>query len=292
MKVGILGSEGYIASFLKKRLAEESGIEHVVLYDKVRSDQVCYMDLSEPEKFDYEKLDGLDYLIFTAAVSGPDQCAGQYELCWKINVEGTEYVIAQALKRNIRVLFFSSDAVYGDDYDQIKDEESEKHPKTPYGKMKCHVEDAFVGSSDFKAIRLSYVVSQRDKFVSYCMECFKTKTEAEIFHPFYRSCITVHDVLDTVCWMLHHWEQYPHRFYNVAGTELVSRVRIADELIRICGAQIKYKIVTPGQEFFQNRPAITQMKSRYNEQYHIIESTSFSEKMKNEIRKEFCRNYE
>lgn len=57
-------------------------------------------------RFDYSTLDNIDYIIFTAAVSGPDQCAEEFDLCWKVNVDGTLFFITEAIKRKCKVLFF------------------------------------------------------------------------------------------------------------------------------------------------------------------------------------------
>ena len=82
-----------------------------------------------------------------------------------------------------------------------------------------------------------------------------------------------------------HWEEYPYFVLNVAGQELVSRVRIVDEINRIIQRKINYKIVTPNSKFYQNRPAITQMKSLYLEKYEIVENKSFTEKIQEEMEK-------
>lgn len=282
MKIAIVGSSGYIAGFLLKRLKNEKMVESVLEIDQTQ-ETACQMNLLKAEEFDYSVLNDIDYVIFTAAVSGPDQCASDFELCWNINVVGTGYFIEQAIERNCRVLFFSSDAVFGDVPGYIYDENSETCAVTPYGRMKKTIEDEFKGNSGFKAIRLSYVASIKDRFVSYCLNCIKEGKEAEVFHPFYRNCISITDVVDVVDWLIHHWDEYNPDVLNVAGKELVSRVRIADELNRNLGGTLHYSISMPNEEFYKNRPEITQMRSLYLQKYHIIEDNTFTEKMKKEL---------
>lgn len=282
MKIAIVGSSGYIAGFLLKRFEEEECIESILEIDQTQG-MACRMNLLKPKEFDYSVLNDIDYVIFTAAVSGPDQCASDFELCWNINVAGTDYFIEQAIERNCRVLFFSSDAVFGDIPGHIYDENSETCASTPYGRMKKAVEDKFKGNCNFKAIRLSYVASVKDRFVSYCLNCIKEGKEAEVFHPFYRNCISITDVVDVVDWLIHHWDEYNPDVLNVAGKELVSRVRIADELNRNLGGTLHYSISMPNEEFYKNRPEITQMRSLYLQKYHIIEDNTFTEKMKKEL---------
>lgn len=282
MNVAITGSSGYIAGFLLDSLKMESGVERIIrISSSVGAD--FYLDLQEAEKFDYSVLENIDIIIFTAAISGPDQCAAQFESCWKINVTGTGYFINEAIKHHCKVLFFSSDAVFGNISGEIYTEESETKAITPYGQMKKAVEDRFREEFGFKAIRLSYVVSKQDRFVSYCLKCIENGDVAEIFHPLYRNCITASQVVTIVQWFIRHWDEYSPSVLNAAGTELVSRVRIADEINRLLGDELRYIISYPGEKFYENRPQITQMKSLYIEKYGILENATFTEKFKKEL---------
>lgn len=283
MRIALVGSSSYIAGYLVERLQNEHTVDSVIKIG--RSGEFDeFLDLQSPESFNYSILDSVDVVVFTAAVSGPDKCASDFEMCWSINVIGTEYFIKQAIERKCRVLFFSSDAVYGDIPGFIYDETSKTNANTPYGRMKKAVEDEFFNVPEFKSLRLSYVVSARDKFVKYCLNCIKKQETAEIYHPFYRNCISVSDVEDAVLWMLTNWHSYQPHTLNVAGKELVSRVRIADEINRLLDNQLKYIIVKPEKEFYKNRPQITQMRSCYIRKYDIMEDNTFSEKIKKELK--------
>lgn len=276
-----MGCTGYIAGFLRKRFKSENWD---ILPIGRRAPAEAILHLEEAERFDYGTLEGVDAVVFTAAVSGPDKCANEFEACWKINVTGTERFIREAMARGCRVLFFSSDAVFGDIPGAVYTEDSKTAAATPYGRMKKAVEDAFRGQSLFKAIRLPYVVSAKDRFVSRCLAAIENGEEVEVFHPFYRNCVVVSDVADAVVWLLKNWEAYGPAVLNVAGRELVSRVRIVDELNRIFDGKLKYRIVDPGEGFFQNRPRITEMRSDYLEPYGILESKTFSERFQFELK--------
>lgn len=282
MRVALVGSGGYIAGFLADRFDRHESIETVLKIDQSENAD-GFLNLSEPEKFNYASLENVDFIVFTAAISGPDKCAVDFEFCWDINVTGTIYFIKEAVKRNCRVLFFSSDAVFGDIPGEIYTESSVTKAETPYGRMKKTVEDTFRSSPYFKAIRLSYVVSAKDRFVSYCLGCIERKEAADIFHPFYRNCIGISDVVNVVVWMLEHWWEYRPYVLNVSGKELVSRVRIADELNRLFNGRLTYTISNPGDDFYRNRPPVTQMTSLYMHQYGIIEDNTFTEKLKKEL---------
>ena len=282
MKTALVGSSGYIAQYILKKFTDEPEVESVLKIDRSDAADV-FLDLSKAEKFEYSVLDDIDYIVFTAAISGPDQCAREFDVCWKINVSGTSYFIREAIRRKCKVLFFSSDAAFGDIPGKIYDEESETKACTPYGKMKKAVEDEFKNEANFKAIRLSYVASAKDKFYTYLLNCIRNGEEADIFHPFYRNVTVVNDVVDVVVFFALHWGEYEQTFLNVAGKELVSRLRMADELNRFIGGGLKYTISMPGEDFFRNRPKITQMKSLYMNKHEIIADTTFTEKIAKEL---------
>ena len=282
MVVAVVGGSGYIGGALLERLKAADTVERVLRVGITPEDD-AYLDLCQADRFDYSLLDGVDFVVFMAAVSGPDQCAAEYERCWEINVTGTVKFIEEAAARGCDTLFFSSDAAFGDIPGAVYTELSETRADTPYGRMKKAVEDHFKESPHFKAIRLSYVVSARDRFTSYCLNCVKTGETAEVFHPFYRNCISLGNVIHVVLWMLENWAAYRPWVLNVAGPELVSRVRIADELNRLLPRKLTYTVRLPDEAFYRNRPPITQMKSLYLEEYGILTDGTFTELLKHEM---------
>ena len=284
MKIAIVGSSGYIAKHLMKAFMAQLGNCEIIKID-MTDDADIKLQLTAPAEFDYEKLNGIDYVIFTAAISGPDMCANEFDKCWDINVTGTTYFIRQAILRNVKVLFFSSDATFGNIDGHIYDEDSETQAYTAYGKMKKAIEDEFKTSKLFKCIRLSYVVSENDKFISYCLSCIRKGETADIFHPFYRNCITVSDVIKAILWLMQNWTEFNSFVLNLTGTELVSRVRMVDEMNRFFGNKLKYTVTQPDENFFKNRPQVTQMKSKYLYSLNIIENKTFTEKFQTELKK-------
>lgn len=282
MKVAIVGSYGYIAGYLLKEFSSMPEVEQILKIDVKDADEI--IDLQHADRFDYDRLKDIDIIVFTAAISGPDKCASEFDFCWSINVTGTQYFIKQAIARTCRVIFFSSDAVFGDIPGRIYDENSVTAAVTPYGRMKKSIEDEFKDSPYFKAIRLSYVASARDRFMTYCLNCVRNNETADIFHPFYRNAIVVSDVVNVVKWLSIHFDEYKPFVLDVAGKELVSRVRMADELNRVIGGKLKYTISQPGEAFFTNRPKITQMRSLYMQEYSILPDNTFTEKIQHELK--------
>lgn len=278
--IAIIGSNGYIGQEIIKRIKISS--DKILCVDQQSTDEVIPLDLRQPEAFNYELLKDYQLIIFTAAISGPDFCASHYEESYLINVTGTKYFINKAINQNCKVLFLSSDAVFGKD-ENVFDENSQTNAHTAYGKMKKEIEDSFKNIPQFKAIRLSYVFSQKDKFSQYLNSCLVKRQKVEIFHPFYRNVVTLNDVLLTIEWLISHWDSFPHTFLNVCGSELISRVQLVDEFNRLSHKKIQYKIEIPGKEFFTNRSEITEIRSLYLRNILNDSEEPFSSKIRKQL---------
>ncbi len=277
--VFVVGPNGYVAqsaiSHLRERghaveTAGRSGADYALDLAKVA-------DAAKTAEPDVSYINPGDAVVFTAAISAPDQCAREFDACWRVNVEGTTTIIRAMLERGAKVLFLSSDAVFASAPSAIYDENSEMAPRFPYGKMKAAVERAFEHEAAFKALRLSYVVSASDKFTGYLAKCRQASEAPEVFHPYYRSCISRTDVCRAIAWLVENWDSFPHAKLNLAGTELVSRVRMADEFATVFPDALACNIVRPAPAFYECRPAVTQMRSLYLYRLGIIEERCFTE---------------
>ncbi len=283
MRIAIIGSSGYIAKKLIKSLERREPSVCVLKVGRNDTDDF-FLDLNDLNTFDASLFDFVDMIIFTAAVSSPDKCSDDYDNSWKTNVIGTCYFIRQALINGCKTVFLSSDAVYGVDSKTVFYECDKTCGCTAYGIMKKKVEDEFASNPLFKSVRLSYVVSSDDKFVTYCLNCIKENKIAEIYHPFYRNAVVISDVLDAIVFLINNWDDFGYSFLNVAGNELVSRVRIADEINEYYGDLLQYSISIPPSGFFAKRPKRVQMSSMFIKSYGIISEGTFSEKFANELR--------
>jgi dTDP-4-dehydrorhamnose reductase len=132
----IIGKNGFIA---KKLLSRN---EYQFTTSDVNDSSAFYLDLKNSNEFDYTCLNEKTAIIFLAAVSSPDECNNNYKEAYKINVTGTVSFIRQAIKKGAKVLFFSSDVVYGNTTKSV-DENSEINPFGNYAKMKDEVEKNF-----------------------------------------------------------------------------------------------------------------------------------------------------
>ena len=258
MKKIIIGKNGFIAKKLFER-----GEYKATTSDELSSNDV-YLDLKNPESFDYSYIDEQTTIIFLAAISSPDICNNNHNEAYKVNVTGTKYFIEQAIRRDAKVLFFSSDVIYGNTIEKV-DENSKTNPFGNYAKMKDEIEKAFEGEVNFKVFRLSYVLSKEDKYLSYLKNCIDKNEVAEVFHPFTRKVVYIEDVLLGIENIIEKWNEFDNQKFNVCGDEDISRKDIADFYNEAVENKLKYKIIEPNENFWEARPKDINMTSLFLE---------------------------
>jgi dTDP-4-dehydrorhamnose reductase len=256
----IIGASGYIGSSLLKKSA--IFFSSFGTTSSINSNGFLQLKLNDPLSFDFKKISSGDIIFLTAAISSPDMCDHNGKYAWSVNVSGTIKFISQAIGRGAKVVFFSSDTVYGE-RKCIFDETASINPSGRYAEMKVEVENQFQYEPLFKTIRLSYVFSRDDKFTKYLIECQQQGVVAKIFHPFYRSIIHRDDVVNGAISLARFWGDYPQRIINFGGPEVLSRVDFVQRLKGVTHTNLHYEVIEPASDFFKNRPRTIAMSSNY-----------------------------
>lgn len=218
--------------------------------------------LEIPQDYANLSIDVGDIVFLTAAISAPDICTHEHDRAWAVNVIGTSSFIQSVINRGARVVFFSSDTVYGEREDEF-DETAVSNPAGEYAVMKREVEERFAGNASFKAIRLSYVFSREDKFSRYLAGCAERNEEANLFHPFFRAIVHRDDVVEGLLALAKHWDEVPEQVINFGGPQVLSRIDFADCLREVYLNGLRFKVTEPGADFFKNRPRFIAMTSPF-----------------------------
>lgn len=257
MNIFTIGATGYVGRLLHTQalsIGDAHGTSHLATVDLLQ------FRLGGANGFDYQLISPGDLVFLTSAISAPDVCEDNYAGARSINVTATVIFVEQVISRGARVLFFSTDAVYGECLVSA-DESTATRPSGKYAAMKCEVEDRFAGEACFKSIRLSYVFSAEDKFTKYLEGCASRSEVAEVFHPFSRAIVHRGDVVDGALALVQRWKEFPQAVINFGGPEVVSRLQFAEHFKNIRAPLLDYKIFEPDDAFFKNRPRTIAMKS-------------------------------
>ncbi len=255
----LVGGRGYIG----KRITEICLPEYeLICTSSINSNDSLKLDLAKPSCFDYSQVQAGDVCLLTAAISSPDVCLSKYEYAWSINVTGTSEFISRLIDLGVRIVFFSSDTVYGQ-CETPFDEKLVCNPVGEYAVMKYEVEKRFLNHSQFKSVRLSYVFSHEDKFTRYLISCAQDNKEADLYHPFYRAIVHRDDVVEGVLSLAKNWDVFPHSIINFGGPDVLSRIDFAEIIRQQVLPQLKYRHIFPEDDFFVKRPRTIAMLSPF-----------------------------
>ena len=275
MKSLVIGKNGLIARKIAEKIYQKQKNQSDFLFtssNKVSLDKkTIFLDLNNPNDFDYSIVKKFSNIIMLGGISSPDECENNPKKTKEINYYGTKFFIEKCLKLNAKVLFFSTDLVYGNSK-SVFNEDSIVNPECNYSFWKNNIEKTFINNNNFKVFRLSYVLSIEDKFLTYLHNCRLNNSIAEVFHPFYRNVIFIDDVIDATFNAFNSWE-ITNQINNVCGNESISRKDIAESILS--GGQIK--VIDPGEAFWKIRPKIIHVESIYLKDILKKKLTSFDE---------------
>ncbi len=256
VRLVVVGATGYIGA----RIVEVATARMPTLGTSSRGGDLLRLDLLRADEFDYARLGTDDIIALTAGISAPDACASDRSRAWALNVEGTSAFMENALQTGARLIFLSSDTVYGE-RDGAFDESADCRPAGDYAEMKSAVEERFASHPRVKSLRLSYVFSAEDKFTRYLRDCAARGESAEIFHPFYRAVVHREEVVEAILALARRWNAVDGFAINVGGPEILSRIDCASLLKEGALPRLKFTAVEPEAQFFHNRPRVIRMAS-------------------------------
>ena len=251
--VFLLGSTGYLGSHLASGLSSESSLRS---FSVGRLDCDYEVDL---EKNQYESflsaLKSGDTLVFMAAISSPAVCENNRSLAYDVNVTHTISLIKALVRLGVRVIFISSDAVFGSSRGVCKDDSS-LNPLGAYGEMKASVEREFCKEALVKTVRLSYVLGKGDKY-SEMLKSFSERSESvDVYNGFSRNIVHIDDVTEGLTRLIKQWDRLSERRFNFSGPKLVSRALLTKLIAKAILPNLNYRVIDAPAEFWAGRSRV------------------------------------
>lgn len=201
MKILIIGASGLIGNNLLK-FFKKKGLEVFGTYfkNKIKEKNSFKFNIL---KDDFSSLKNVETFSHVIIVSGGkkklDDIEDNYNLEKKIGYEKLKNIIKACKKNNIKVIFFSSDAVF-DGKKGNYTELSKRNPLNKYGQIKCLTEDFIKKNlTNYLIIRISKVLSSNKKdhnILNDIKNSLKSKNSFfandEFFSPIFVNDICIH----------------------------------------------------------------------------------------------------
>jgi nucleoside-diphosphate-sugar epimerase len=222
--IRIIGSQGIIGRNLSRALF-------------VRKDLV--IQATESWDFDLPSEMKDDLIFYFRAVSSPFSVAKNPVEAFNINVVKTRVAIEAMLEKGARVIFASSDVVYGDTGIFFASENARIRPFGEYAIQKALIEECFGDNSNFLTVRLSTVVGEGSKL----REGLLSQEYYEVFDPLIRNPIHIHDVIYVLKKLIDSdfLMNFPNGILNLGGSEAMSSYDLALLEAEVLGVNLPKK---------------------------------------------------
>lgn len=123
-----------------------------------------------------------DGVVHCAAYTAVDKAEDEEDLCRKINAEGSLYIAEACEKIGAKMIYVSTDYVFGGDGEEAYEPEDEKNPQNVYGKTKLEGEkNALENCSRAFVVRTSWVYGiNGNNFVKTMRRLAETRDELSV----------------------------------------------------------------------------------------------------------------
>lgn len=262
-KIVVIGSSSMIAAQFTKVFSDQMSI---LTFGRTLK-QDSFFDLEKFESFKnvLQVCDHRTTVLFFSAISSPEYAEKNVNYTMKINYEATCDLISSLLRNKTKVIFLSSDGIYGANHSVCSESDSPR-PFGVYAFTKFLVEQRFKDHILFKSTRLSYVVSEDDSFSKYISYAVDHQLKVEAYGSLQRNIVCIIDVLDGLKKLCENFDSVNSQYLNFSGAECLSRYDLAKLLLENRHNALNIlSQVEPKNEFWQCRAKVIQTKSHYFE---------------------------
>jgi nucleoside-diphosphate-sugar epimerase len=203
----------------------------------------------------------INTVVFLRSISSPTYVHEHPIESEMLNIEQTSNFIDMCLKFKLRVIFTSSDVVYGDTGDSIVNENSPTKPYGLYAIQKAEIENRFSDSANFISLRLSLITGTGSKL----RNILSKESSPAIADSFIRSPVNVKHVVNLIQVISGEQNWLPeHKVINVGGRAHISIFDLARTEAKLHNLNAPRKTL-PTELDLKARPQTVRMYSRIAE---------------------------
>ncbi|MFH2020860.1 MAG: dTDP-4-dehydrorhamnose reductase [archaeon] len=236
-KIILLGAGGFLGSKLFSVLKKEFD---VVPYYFKKSPS---LDVTNRDDV-FEKLRDADIVINASGLTNVDLCETDKKLAYSVNVEGTRNIATACKKNRIKLLHYSTDAVFkGDKGDYVETDET--GPVNYYAKTKLLAEEIIQKLDDYMIMRVAILYGYNGNgtersFVIWVINSLKQGKAIRVVSDQIGTPTLIDDIAEATGKLI---EKNTKGIYHVSGSQKLSRLDMAKIIANEFG--FDKKLITP-----------------------------------------------
>ena len=236
MNILITGAKGQLGTDIANALKDEKDI-NLLLAD------IHELDITDEAKvkkyFDENKI---DMVIHTAAWTRVDDAETNKELVYKVNVLGTKYLVDNCDIKNIPMIYFSTDYVFGGEGNEPYKVDDKKNPLGYYAETKYEGEIEVIRLKKYFILRISWVFGKNgNNFIKTMLKLSETHDTLTVVNDQVGSPTYTVDVANVIKEFV---RSDKYGVYHVTNEGFVSWADFAREIFKEANKNVKVIDVT------------------------------------------------
>lgn len=231
MKVLVTGATGQLGWDVMKEL-EKRGID-------CRGTGSRDLDITDRDAvMQYIRTYRPDAVIHCAAYTAVDKAEDEPGICRKVNADGTAYIAEACKMVDAKMIYISTDYVFGDDGDKPHEVDDPPHPLNVYGQTKWEGEEAVRRIlQKYFIVRISWVFGGHgNNFVKTMLCLGKTRKEISVVADQFGAPTYTANLAPLLCDMIL-TEKYGT--YHACNSGCCSWAEFAEEVFRVAKMNVK-----------------------------------------------------
>ena len=240
MKVLVTGVKGQLGYDVVNEL-EMGGIEAIGV-------DIKEMDSKEADSVDKVIVQASpDAVIHCAAYTAVDAAEENEDICRRVNAEGTQNIANACKKLDIKMIYISTDYVFGGQGTRPWEPDDERNPQSVYGQTKYEGELAVQNTLDkYFIVRIAWVFGVNGKnFVKTMLNLAKTHDTLKVVNDQFGSPTYTYDLAKLLVDMV---QTEKYGVYHATNEGICTWYEFACEIFKEAGVDVKVLPVT-SEEF-------------------------------------------
>ena len=240
MKVLVTGVKGQLGYDVVNEL-EMRGIEAIGV-------DIQEMDITDADSVDKVIVQASpDAVIHCAAYTAVDAAEENEDICRRVNAEGTQNIANVCKKLDIKMIYISTDYVFGGQGTRPWEPDDERDPQSVYGQTKYEGELAVQNTLDkYFIVRIAWVFGVNGKnFVKTMLNLAKTHDTLKVVNDQFGSPTYTYDLAKLLVDMV---QTEKYGIYHATNEGICTWYEFACEIFKEAGVDVKVLPVT-SEEF-------------------------------------------